>query len=127
MNGWKFFAAEAPAAAIASQQSLSTSAEQILSRRDVKSKLNEAPCILMLGSEDQGLQKSVRQQADGVVVIPGAITSTGEEDRAGVDSLNAFLGDPSSTGPGLSSSEEGMMSTVDLIREEAKEDPNKMF
>lgn len=137
MNGWKFFAAEAPAAAIASQQSLSTSAEQILSRRDVKSKLNESPCILMLGSEDQGLQKSVRQQADGVVVIPGAITSTGEEDRAGVDSLNvsvasallceAFLGDPSSTGPGLSSSEEGMMSTVDLIREEAKEDPNKMF
>ncbi|EDN10598.1 predicted protein [Histoplasma mississippiense (nom. inval.)] len=91
MNGWKFFAAEAPAAAIASQQSLSTSAEQILSRRDVKSKLNEAPCILMLGSEDQGLQKSVRQQADGVVVIPGAITSTGEEDRAGVDSLNVSV------------------------------------
>ncbi|KLJ13813.1 hypothetical protein EMPG_11267 [Blastomyces silverae] len=136
MNGWKIFAAEAPAAASASQQTFGTSTEQVLSRRDVSAKLSEAPCILMLGSEDQGLQRSVRQQADGAVVIPGALTLSSEEDRAGVDSLNvsvasallceAFLGDPSSTGPG-SSQAEGMMSTVDMIREEAKEDPNKMF
>ncbi|PGH32562.1 hypothetical protein GX50_04667 [[Emmonsia] crescens] len=137
MNGWKFYAAEAPAAANASQQNLGTSTEQILSRRDVSTKLNEAPCVLMLGSEDQGLQRSVRQQADGAVVIPGALTSNSEKDRAGVDSLNvsvasallceAFLGDPSSTGLGSSPADEGMMSTVEMIREEAKEDPNKMF
>ncbi|OJD21491.1 hypothetical protein ACJ73_07167 [Blastomyces percursus] len=136
MNGWKIFAAEAPAAASASQQTSGTSNDQIFSRRDVSTKLSEAPCILMLGSEDQGLQRSVRQQADGAVVIPGAITLSSEEDRAGVDSLNvsvasallceAFLGDPSSTGPG-SPPAEGMMSTVDMIREEANEDPNKMF
>ncbi|KAL2372887.1 RNA methyltransferase [Blastomyces gilchristii SLH14081] len=136
MNGWKIFAAEAPAAASASQQTFGTSNEQILSRRDVSTKLSEAPCILMLGSEDQGLQRSVRQQADGAVVIPGAITLSSAEDRAGVDSLNvsvasallceAFLGDPSSTGQGRSPAE-GMMSTVDMIREEVKEDPNKMF
>ncbi|OAX83661.1 hypothetical protein ACJ72_01974 [Emergomyces africanus] len=137
MNGWKFFAAEAPAAATASQQTLGTPTEQILSRQDVSTKLDEGPCVLMLGSEDQGLQRSVRRQADGAVVIPGAITANSEQDRAGVDSLNvsvasallceAFLGDPSSTGLGSSSGGEGMISTVDMIREEAKEDPNKMF
>ncbi|ODH18509.1 hypothetical protein ACO22_06221 [Paracoccidioides brasiliensis] len=136
-NGWKFFAAEAPAAANASQQTLGTPTEQVLSRREVSTKLNEAPCVLMLGSEEQGLPRSIRQQADGAVVIPGAITASNVEDRAGVDSLNvsvasallceAFLGDPSSNTQDSTPAEEGLISTVDVIREEAKDDPNKMF
>ncbi|PGH15333.1 hypothetical protein AJ79_02499 [Helicocarpus griseus UAMH5409] len=135
-NGWKLFAAEAPAAAKKSENTDGTRRERIYSRREVGKELDKAPCILMLGSEDKGLQNRLRRLADGAVVIPGAITAGDVEDRAGVDSLNvsvasallceAFLGDPSSAGQG-SEPAEGMMSTVDMIREEAKEDPNKMF
>ncbi|KAK2783061.1 hypothetical protein FQN53_009365 [Emmonsiellopsis sp. PD_33] len=137
-NGWKFFAAEAPAAAAETQENLGMPAENqhVLHQSDLKAKLTEAPCVLMLGSEEQGLSKRMMKQADGSVVIPGAFTGAGKEDVAGVDSLNvsvasallcqAFLGDPAcpSSANDLANN---MMSTIDMIREEAKENPSKRF
>jgi 21S rRNA (GM2251-2'-O)-methyltransferase len=82
-NGWKFFAAVAPTSASASRGRLRT-----LRSREVEEALREAPCVLMLGGEGDGLRPRLQKAADGMVAIDGA---AGLSSESGLDSLNVSV------------------------------------
>lgn len=94
-NGWRFFAAESPDVSHNSgknkKRDESAISKPILQLLDLRSKLDESPCVLMLGSEERGLNKHIREKADAYVGIQGIFTGTVDEDRAGVDSLNVSV------------------------------------
>ncbi|PGH20765.1 hypothetical protein AJ80_03526 [Polytolypa hystricis UAMH7299] len=93
-NGWRFFSAEAPEAvaanAISGQQPDETS-RPALRLADVATQLDEAPCVIMMGSEDLGLTRAYSKRADASVTIPGAFSGGFKDDIAGVDSLNVSV------------------------------------
>jgi 21S rRNA (GM2251-2'-O)-methyltransferase len=95
-NGWQFFAAEAPASAVASlnaldQNNLPQRVPTVLSLSGLSSKLTESPCVLMLGGEGFGLSKKLRKRVSAFVAIPGTFTNSSADDLAGVDSLNVSV------------------------------------
>ena len=77
--GWRVFAAVAPSKRGDPAVPLS------LSSNDIGNPLAEAPCILMLGSEGEGLRWNLRSKADVDVYIPWA----GNSDS--IDSLNVSV------------------------------------
>ncbi|RHZ48959.1 RNA methyltransferase [Aspergillus thermomutatus] len=86
-NGWRFFAADAPAPGSSYPD---TSGDIDLTRNA----LTQAPSVIMLGSEGFGLSAHIKSHADSIVSIPGArnITQWGyEKDPARVDSLNVSV------------------------------------
>lgn len=78
-NGWKVFAAVAPGT------NNSQNGPVKLTANDLYNPLQDAPSILMLGNEGEGLRWNLRSKADVEVSIEGA------KDRAGVDSLNVSV------------------------------------
>ncbi|KAL4970829.1 uncharacterized protein BDV14DRAFT_162048 [Aspergillus stella-maris] len=102
-NGWRFYHADAvsPAATYAdsgsihsNQPTATTSApgkgEGVI---DYQFPINQAPSVIMLGSEALGLSSHIKSHADAVVSIPAARYSyMGDwSDPAGVDSLNVAV------------------------------------
>ncbi len=90
--GWKVFAAMAPSKKNDPDMPLS------LSSNELGDPLVEAPCILMLGSEGEGLRWNLRSKADVDVYIPwsgnsDSIDSLNVSVAAGV-LCNAFLAKP---------------------------------
>ncbi|SPN97422.1 uncharacterized protein DNG_00936 [Cephalotrichum gorgonifer] len=75
--GWKSYAA---APAILGKDKKKTTIKQL----EEQNPLAESPCILILGSEGQGLPKPLRRAADFEISIPGA-------SRSSVDSLNVSV------------------------------------
>lgn len=75
-NGWRFFAAISPT----SEGALKAS------EGDVASALSKGPCVLMLGSEGEGLRSHLQKLADGVASIKNA-----RGENAGIDSLNVSV------------------------------------
>jgi 21S rRNA (GM2251-2'-O)-methyltransferase len=78
-NGWKVFAAVAPPSK--DHQSVA----EVMSTNSLMDPLSEAPCILMLGSEGEGLRWNLRSKADVDLYIPGSGRSYN------VDSLNVSV------------------------------------
>ena len=79
LNGWKFFAAISPDAV-----PRSGTANQ--KNNDVSAALSKGPCVLMLGSEGEGLRPHLQKLADGVASVKNA-----RGQNAGVDSLNVSV------------------------------------
>lgn len=79
-NGWKVYAAVAP-----DRRSSTTSRRQLFNVNELDDPLRRGPCLLLLGSEGEGLQKSVANQADYEVFVPGG------NNRGAVDSMNVSV------------------------------------
>ncbi|KAL9131282.1 MAG: hypothetical protein Q9217_000770 [Psora testacea] len=77
-NGWKAYAADASSEYIRKQKRLATS--------NLGSPLQRHPCILILGSEGEGLRWKIQEKADFDVGIEGQRGGQG-----GVDSLNVSV------------------------------------
>ena len=100
-NGWKTYAADVPNKPFGRQKSVTTSS--------LGNPLQDHPCILVLGSEGEGLRWKIQEKVDFNVSIEGQRMGQG-----GVDSLNVsvaagllceaflrmpgFLGNPPGTG-----------------------------
>ncbi|CAD6505178.1 BgTH12-00673 [Blumeria graminis f. sp. triticale] len=65
--GWKIYAAVPPIDGSRSSQTMSVSSNELSSRNP----LVEAPSILMIGNEGEGLRRLLRNKADVEVFIPG--------------------------------------------------------
>jgi tRNA G18 (ribose-2'-O)-methylase SpoU len=77
-NGWKFFAAISP-----DSRSVSGSEPKALQLSMMNSALQEGPCVLLLGSEGEGIRPQLQRIVNGTVGIESARGST-----QGLDSLN---------------------------------------
>jgi 21S rRNA (GM2251-2'-O)-methyltransferase len=77
-NGWKFFAATSP-----DSRSVSGSEPRVLELSMMNSALQEGPCVLLLGSEGEGIRPQLQRIVNGTVGIESARVST-----QGLDSLN---------------------------------------
>lgn len=75
-NGWRFFAAVSPTSEGALQAKVD----------DVATALSKGPCVIMLGSEGEGLRSHLQKLADGVASIRNA-----RGENAGIDSLNVSV------------------------------------
>jgi 21S rRNA (GM2251-2'-O)-methyltransferase len=75
-NGWRFFAAVAPTG----------EGDGKVVEREMAQALGKGPCVLMMGSEGEGLRAHLQKLADGVA---GVRNARGE--NAGVDSLNVSV------------------------------------
>jgi 21S rRNA (GM2251-2'-O)-methyltransferase len=84
-NGWKFYAAVAPASASASAD---RGEPEVVSLKAAGEALRKGPCVLMLGGEGEGLRPRFQKAADGVVGIQGAGRL---KSRFGLDSLNVSV------------------------------------
>ncbi|KAH8685738.1 hypothetical protein BGZ60DRAFT_395943 [Tricladium varicosporioides] len=80
LTGWKVFAAVAPSPGGKASTKLKK-----LSTDSLADPLSHDPCILMLGSEGEGLRSNLRSKADVEVFIPG------RGRRFNVDSLNVSV------------------------------------
>ena len=78
-NGWKVYAADAP-------QSLVGSRSRVLTTSTFGTPLSRSPCILILGSEGEGLRWKIQRKADFEVGIEGQNMGAG-----GLDSLNVSV------------------------------------
>ena len=106
--GWKICAAVAPDVGSQKRQKQLTSVSIA-----AKSPLASSPCILMMGSEGEGLRENLRSKADLEVTIERGSSAKHVVD-VGVDSMNvgvatgvlvdAFMRDPSPKTPGTSGS-----------------------
>lgn len=76
--GWKVFAAVAPSGE-------NEPGVQALTTNNLEDPLSEDPCLLMLGSEGEGLRKNLRAKANVALSIPGSV------DKNSVDSLNVSV------------------------------------
>lgn len=85
-NGWRFLAADSPGAAASSGFHVGAESPYYAAR----SVLHDAPTILMLGNESDGLLKRLKTQADATISIPGSHfqADLSRQDPARVDSLN---------------------------------------
>ncbi|KAI5300669.1 hypothetical protein KEM56_002287 [Ascosphaera pollenicola] len=104
-NGWQFYAADAPDPESAShgQAADAEQRKNALQPSSVSQKLYNAPCALVMGSEDRGLDNKILNVVNDRVSIISALTRSAAEDNASVDSLNvsvaaallcqSFLGD----------------------------------
>ncbi|KAI5288734.1 hypothetical protein KEM54_004947, partial [Ascosphaera aggregata] len=102
-NGWEFYAADAPNASDLEGSSSREQQQSICQPSSVGRKLYEAPCGLVIGSEDRGLDTKVLRMVNSRISIVSALTRSAVEDDACVDSLNvsvaaalllqSFLGD----------------------------------
>jgi tRNA G18 (ribose-2'-O)-methylase SpoU len=77
-NGWKFFAATSP-----DSRSVSGSEPKALELSMMNSALQEGQCVLLLGSEGEGIRPQLQRIVNGTVGIESARGST-----QGLDSLN---------------------------------------
>ena len=77
-NGWKFFAATSP-----DSRSVSGSEPKALELSTMNSTLQEGPCVLLLGSEGEGIRPQLQRIVNGTVGVESARGST-----QGLDSLN---------------------------------------
>ncbi|KAI9850360.1 MAG: hypothetical protein M1838_005807 [Thelocarpon superellum] len=82
-NGWKMLAAVAP---MPVSSRAAGASENYLAMADVGAPLRQAPCLLVFGSEGDGLRWMVRKKADHEVGIEGSRLGQG-----GVDSLNVSV------------------------------------
>ncbi|KAI9806766.1 MAG: hypothetical protein M1825_006223 [Sarcosagium campestre] len=89
-NGWAFYAAVAPPdheTPSASRLATSpTSRKKYISATSITGALKYQPCVLMLGSEGDGLRWDLRKKADHEIGIEGLRAGQG-----GVDSLNVSV------------------------------------
>jgi 21S rRNA (GM2251-2'-O)-methyltransferase len=85
-NGWRFLAADSPEAAASSGFYAGAETPHYAAQ----SVLLDAPTILMLGNESDGLLKRLKNQADATISIPGSRfqADLSRQDPARVDSLN---------------------------------------
>ena len=79
-NGWKVYAAAAPA------PNKQSGRNNYVSASALQGPLQRHPCIVILGSEGEGLRWGVRQKADYEVGVEGRRLGKG-----GVDSLNVSV------------------------------------
>lgn len=87
-NGWRFYAADAPGPGAA------MTANVLADGSGAGTLLQQAPSVLMLGSEGTGLSPHVKAHADSFVGIPGArlgLEGDLTADPARVDSLNVSV------------------------------------
>lgn len=79
-NGWKVYAAAAPSTEKRSRF------KKYFSTLDLGSPLQDHPCVLVLGSEGEGLQWNIRSKADCEIIVEGQ-----RVDKGKVDSLNVSV------------------------------------
>lgn len=88
--GWRFYAADAPG----STSTFVDTAAVGTSGAQNGSGIGEAPSVIMMGSEGDGLSNHIRSHADAIVSIPGSRLGGDlrvESDPARVDSLNVSV------------------------------------
>jgi tRNA G18 (ribose-2'-O)-methylase SpoU len=77
-NGWKFFAATSP-----DSSSAGLDGSKPLPLRDMTTALQEGPCVLLLGSEGEGIRPQLQRIVNGTVGV-----ESGRGSAQGLDSLN---------------------------------------
>lgn len=90
-NGWRFYAADAPGLGSKLIDRSSTAEEDSGLGPNL---LEQAPSVLMMGSESSGLSSHIKSHADSIVSIPGARLDPHvgvSSDPARVDSLNVSV------------------------------------
>lgn len=90
-NGWRFYAADAPAVGSTLVDPLGSAGGD--SGPDFNS-VTQAPTVIMMGSEATGLSSHIKAHADSIVSIPGARLDPhfgASTDPARVDSLNVSV------------------------------------
>lgn len=90
--GWRFYAADAPSSASKYIDPSSVTNNQDGDKS--KGGFGDAPSVIMLGSEGDGLSSHIRSHADAIVSIPGSRLGGDlglESDPARVDSLNVSV------------------------------------
>ncbi|KAH0542038.1 hypothetical protein FGG08_003502 [Glutinoglossum americanum] len=87
-NGWRFYAAVAPPLPLAETQSPPPKLQTYLSASSLHldSPLANQPCVLVLGSEGEGLRQNLRRKVDYEIGIDGGRARVGN-----VDSLNVSV------------------------------------
>lgn len=88
-NGWRFYAADAPAPGATYLDRLSEDGGNGNGHG-----ITQSPSVLMMGSEASGLSSHIKSAADAIVSIPGARHSLDlgvESDPARIDSLNVSV------------------------------------
>lgn len=88
-NGWRFYAADAPAPGATYLDRLSEDGENGNGHG-----ITQSPSVVMMGSEGSGLSSHIKSAADAMVSIPGARHSIDlgvESDPARIDSLNVSV------------------------------------
>lgn len=98
-NGWKFYAAVSPS----SSDSEMTTGRPFYSLSSMGNPTQEHPCIMILGSEGEGLRWNIQKKADYLLGIEPQRTGYGELDSLNVSVAAAllchgFLKKPESTG-----------------------------
>ncbi|KAF9891953.1 hypothetical protein FE257_002916 [Aspergillus nanangensis] len=86
-NGWRFYAADA----IPSDSAATTDNPDLAQAVEL---VTNAPAVIMLGNEGEGLSKHIRSHADAIVSIPGSRIGGllgVEADPARIDSLNVSV------------------------------------
>lgn len=89
-SGWRFYAADAPGLGSKLIDRSSTAEDSGLDSNF----LEQAPSVLMMGSESNGLSSHIKSHADSIVSIPGARLDPHmgvSSDPARVDSLNVSV------------------------------------
>ena len=78
-NGWKFYAA-------AASQHKAMKKQKIVTTSNVGFPVRDGPCVIMLGSEGEGLRLTLLSKANYLLTIKGQ-----RSDQGGVDSLNVSV------------------------------------
>ncbi|KAL8784431.1 MAG: hypothetical protein Q9213_003954 [Squamulea squamosa] len=88
-NGWKFYAAVSPS----SSDSGRVTGRPYLSSTTLGNPIEKHPCILVLGSEGDGLRWNIQKKADFLLGIEAQRTGSGELDSLNVSVASALLCD----------------------------------
>ncbi|KAL8739206.1 MAG: hypothetical protein Q9181_000097 [Wetmoreana brouardii] len=88
-NGWKFYAAVSPS----SSDSGKNTGRPYYSTSTLSSPAEKHPCVLILGSEGEGIQWSIQNKADYLVGIDSARPGYGDLDSLNVSVAAALLCD----------------------------------
>ncbi|KAI4204631.1 MAG: hypothetical protein LQ350_000946 [Teloschistes chrysophthalmus] len=99
-NGWKFYAAVSPS----SSGSVRATGRPYLATSTLGAAAEKHPCVLILGSEGEGLKWNIQKKADYLVGIEAARTGYGELDSLNVSVAAGLLCDAFLRGPPVTSS-----------------------
>ncbi|KAL8642208.1 MAG: hypothetical protein Q9228_001084 [Teloschistes exilis] len=99
-NGWKFYAAVSPS----SSGSVKATGRPYFSTSTLGAAAEKHPCVLILGSEGEGLKWNIQKKADYLVGIEAARTGYGELDSLNVSVAAGLLCDAFLRGPPVTSS-----------------------
>ncbi|KAL9603974.1 MAG: hypothetical protein Q9179_002002 [Wetmoreana sp. 5 TL-2023] len=107
-NGWKFYAAVSPS----SSDSGKNTGRPYYSTTTLGSPAEKHPCVLILGSEGEGIQRSIQNKADYLVGIDSARPGYGDLDSLNVSVAAALLCDAFLRKPAMTGKSKSMRQTA---------------